>query len=108
VNQFFEFQNTLEIQKVSLASYHLEWEANQWWQWIRRTFQKEGRVLSWINFEGELWARFGPLKCEDFDEVLSRIRQEGSLRDYQQEFECLAIVYKVGHRELLWEHLWAD
>jgi len=56
VNQFFEFQNTPEIQKVSLASYHLEGEANQWWQWIRKTFQKEGRVLSWINFEGELWA----------------------------------------------------
>ena len=42
VNQFFEFQNTLEAHKVSLASYHLEGEANQWWQWIRRTFQEEG------------------------------------------------------------------
>ena len=28
VNQFFEFQNTPEAQKVSLASYHLEGEAN--------------------------------------------------------------------------------
>ena len=42
------------MQKVSLASYHLEGEASQWWQWIRKTFQEEGRVLSWINFEGEL------------------------------------------------------
>ena len=31
VNQFFEFQNTPKAQKVSLASYHLEGEANQWW-----------------------------------------------------------------------------
>jgi len=54
VNQFFEFQNTPDNQKVSLASYHLEGEANQWWQWIRRTFQEEGRVLSWIDFEEEL------------------------------------------------------
>ena len=89
MNQFFEFQNTPEAQKVSLASYHLEGEANQWWQWIRRTFQEEGRVLSWMNFEDELWARFGPSKCEDFDEALSRIRQVGSLRDYQREFERL-------------------
>ena len=74
VNQFFEFQNTPDNQKVSLASYHLEGEANQWWQWIRRTFQDEGRVLSWIDFEEELWARFGPSDCEDFDEALSRIR----------------------------------
>ncbi|KAG2663117.1 hypothetical protein I3760_16G012600 [Carya illinoinensis] len=43
VNQFFEFQNTPEAQRVSLASYHLEGEANQWWQWIRRTFQEDGR-----------------------------------------------------------------
>ena len=66
VNQFFEFQNTPEAQKVSLASYHLEGEANQWWQWIHRTFQEEGRVLSWMNFEDELWARFGPSECEDY------------------------------------------
>ena len=89
VNQFFEFQNTPEAQKVSLASYHLEGEANQWWQWIRRTFQEEGRVLSWMNFEDKLWARFGPSECEDFDEALSRISQVGSLRDYQREFEHL-------------------
>ncbi|XP_041011265.1 uncharacterized protein LOC121255036 [Juglans microcarpa x Juglans regia] len=89
VNQFFEFQNTLEAQRVSLASYHLEGEANQWWQWIRRTLREEGRALSWANFEDELWARFGPSKCEDFDEALSRIRQVGSLRNYQREFERL-------------------
>lgn len=38
VNQFFEFQNTPVAQEVSLASYHLEGEANQWWQWIRSIY----------------------------------------------------------------------
>ncbi|KAF5472044.1 hypothetical protein F2P56_008792 [Juglans regia] len=89
VNQFFEFQNTPDNQKVSLASYHLEGEANQWWQWIRKTFQDEGRVISWIDFEEELWARFGPSDYEDFDEALSRVWQTGSLCDYQREFEQL-------------------
>ncbi|KAA8542122.1 hypothetical protein F0562_023274 [Nyssa sinensis] len=87
VNQFFEFQNTPEIHKVSLAAYHLEGEANQWWQWLRRTLQEEGRALSWTSFEDELWTRFGPSECEDFDEALSRVRQTGSLRDYQRTFE---------------------
>lgn len=32
VDQFFEYQGTTEAQKVSLASFHLEGEANQWWQ----------------------------------------------------------------------------
>ena len=89
VNQFFEFQNTAKTQKVSLASYHLEGEANQWWQWIRRNFQDEGRAIAWVNFEDELWASFGPSECENFDEALSRIRQTGSLCEYQREFERL-------------------
>ena len=54
-----------------------------------RTFQEDGRVLSWMNFEDELWARFGPSECEDFDEALSRVRQTSSLREYQREFERL-------------------
>ena len=91
VNQFFEFQNTPVTWKVSLASYHLEGEDNQWWQWIRRTFQEDGCVLSWMNFEDELWARFEPSECEDFDEALSRVRQTSSLREYQREFERLGI-----------------
>ena len=38
VAQFFEFQDTTDNQKVSLASFHLEGEANQWWQWLRRAY----------------------------------------------------------------------
>ena len=38
VAQFFEFQGTTDNQKVSLASFHLKGGANQWWQWLRRTY----------------------------------------------------------------------
>ncbi|KAL8147444.1 hypothetical protein AgCh_004959 [Apium graveolens] len=31
VEQFFDYQATPELQKVSLASFHLEGGANQWW-----------------------------------------------------------------------------
>jgi hypothetical protein len=89
VDQFFEYQETVDNQKVSLASFHLEGEANQWWQWLHRAYKEEGRTVTWEIFEEELWARFGPTKCEDFDEALSKIRQVGSLRDYQKEFERL-------------------
>ena len=82
VAQFFEYQGTPDNQKVSLASFHLEGEANQWWQWVQRTYKEEGRVLTWKIFEEELWARFGPTECEDFDEALSRVKQTGFLRDY--------------------------
>lgn len=41
-------------------------------------------------FARELVNRFGPSEYTDYDEVLTHIRQTGSLRDYQKEFEKLA------------------
>ncbi|KAJ0033974.1 hypothetical protein Pint_26269 [Pistacia integerrima] len=93
--QFFEYQGTIANQKVSMAAYHLEGEANQWWQWLRRTLQEKGHIISWEKFEVELWACFGPSGCEVFDEALSRIRQLGTLRDFQREFE------KLGNKEAI-------
>jgi hypothetical protein len=52
-------------------------------------FQEERCAIAWVNFKDELWARFGPSECENFDEALSRIRQTGSLCEYQREFERL-------------------
>jgi hypothetical protein len=45
--------------------------------------------VTWGIFQEELWARFGPTKCEDFDKALSKVKQEGFLREYQKEFERL-------------------
>ena len=89
VTQFFDYQETSEDQRVVLASYHLEGEANQWWQWLRRAYQEDGQTVTWNTFVEEMWARFGPMECEDFDEALSRVQQTGTLRDYQKEFERL-------------------
>ncbi|KAH9735628.1 hypothetical protein KPL71_017801 [Citrus sinensis] len=87
--QQFQSKESTEDQKVVLASFHLEGEANQWWQWLRRSYQEEGRVVTWEIFMEELWARFGPTDCEDFDEALSRVKQTGTLGDYRKEFERL-------------------
>ena len=45
VNQFFEFQGISNEQKVSLASFHLKGEANQWWQLLRRSYKEEGKEV---------------------------------------------------------------
>ena len=89
MDQFFEFQEIAANQKVRLALFHLEGEANQWWQWFRKAFAEGQGSISWEAFEDEVRARFGPPDSEDFDEALSRVRQTGTLRDYQREFERL-------------------
>ncbi|KAJ0041053.1 hypothetical protein Pint_26951 [Pistacia integerrima] len=47
-------------------------------------------------FRRRLWAQFRPNECEDFDEALSKVKQVGSLRGYQKEFE------KLGNRVQEW------
>ena len=86
MDQFFEFEGTIKFQKVSLALFHLQGEDNQWWQWLHRSYKDDGREVTWDIFQNELWAQFGPTKCEDLDEALSKVKQEGSLREYQKEF----------------------
>jgi hypothetical protein len=50
----------------------------------------DNAAVTWIIFEKELLARFGPTKFEDYDESLSRVQQRGTLKDYLKEFERLA------------------
>lgn len=87
--QYFAYQNIPQDQRVSFASYHLEDEANEWWQATTKALEEEATPITWDVFEEELWARFGPTAAEDFDEALSKIRQTGTLREYQREFERL-------------------
>jgi hypothetical protein len=54
--QFFEFQNTTEEDRVSLAAYHLEGEAQLWYQLFKETEE----AASWENLKDGLHVRYGP------------------------------------------------
>ncbi|XP_052179706.1 uncharacterized protein LOC127793015 isoform X1 [Diospyros lotus] len=86
-NLFFKSQDMSSKEKVEYAAYYLEGEASHWWQWLSRTYDNQGRGIRWKDFEMEVRTRFGPTGFVDYDEVLSKMRQTGSLRDYQREFE---------------------
>ncbi|CAA7051508.1 unnamed protein product [Microthlaspi erraticum] len=87
--QYFAYQDIPDHQQVSLATYHLTAEANEWWQATSKTLGTDARNTAWHTFEAELWVRFGPTQAQRFHETLSKIRQTGSLGDYQREFEQL-------------------
>lgn len=89
IKQYFTFHEIPMEHRVSFASYHLTAEANGWWQAISKALRLDPNTAPWATFEHELWARFGPSEGENFHEALSKIRQTGSLRDYQKEFERL-------------------
>lgn len=102
-SQYFDFQEIGEEKRVALASFPLEREANQWWQWLKRVQRDEGIEITWGLFEREIMIRFGPTEYECFDEALSRVRQTGTLRDYQRDFERLVNRVVGWPQSVLWE-----
>jgi hypothetical protein len=85
VEQYFEFQQTEEENKVLLTAYHLEGEAQLWYQ----IFKEDVENISWENLKEALHVRFGPTQFEDFYGDLSKLGQTGSVKEYQCQFERL-------------------
>ncbi|KAK8933363.1 hypothetical protein KSP39_PZI015730 [Platanthera zijinensis] len=83
---FFQYQDVPEGQWVQLASFHLKDDAFQWTQWFLR-----GReYVPWGEFVEGFTARFGPLEYENYEAMLQKLRQKGSVMEYRTEFEKLA------------------
>ncbi|KAA8523272.1 hypothetical protein F0562_009695 [Nyssa sinensis] len=85
VEQFFEFQQIEPEERVSLAAYHLEGDAQLWYQLLK----EEGEVITWALLKEGLHARFGPTEFEDFFGDLTKLWQSSTMREYQTQFKKL-------------------
>ncbi|GAU30089.1 hypothetical protein TSUD_392450 [Trifolium subterraneum] len=86
INQFFEFHNTPEEQRLRLASFYMQGEALTWYQWLH----SNGQLLSWQQFLHALELRFAPSHYDDPKGALFKLCQTSSVKDYQTTFESLA------------------
>ncbi|XP_019054601.1 PREDICTED: uncharacterized protein LOC109115249 [Nelumbo nucifera] len=84
--KYFEYHDIQGLQRMTIASFHLEGEVILRFQWFRHSRPQ----ISWQEFTEALCIRFGPTVYDDYDEMLSRVKQKGTVRDYQVEFERLA------------------
>lgn len=89
--KFFQFQETPETDQVSLASFHLEGDAQLWYQLLKQDMSH----LIWDGFRKELLSRFGPSQFCDFFGELTKLQRHGTVQEYQSQFERL--LTKVGH-----------
>ncbi|KAL4198443.1 hypothetical protein AMTRI_Chr03g140240 [Amborella trichopoda] len=55
-DMFFEFHHTPEEDRVPLASFNLEGDAQLWYQLMK----EEGGIASWDDFKSSVHARYGP------------------------------------------------
>jgi hypothetical protein len=85
VEQFFEFQQTEEEDKLPMAAYHLEEEAQMWYQ----LFRDSEETVTWKSLKAALHIRYGPTVFEDHFGDLTKLQQIGTVRDYQLKFEQL-------------------
>jgi hypothetical protein len=84
--QYFEYNNVSPVQRVLLASFHLEGIALQWHRWMTK-FQGP---LTWEELTKAILRCFGPTNFEDPSKALSRLRQTTTIAAYQEEFEKLS------------------
>ncbi|XP_059441736.1 uncharacterized protein LOC132174039 [Corylus avellana] len=85
VEQFFEFKQIEDEEKLPLAAYHLESEAQMWYQ----LFKESEEFLTWESLKAALHTRYGPTAFEDHFGDLTKLQQTGSVKEYQLQFEHL-------------------
>jgi hypothetical protein len=107
VEQFFEFHGTNEEDRLPLAAYHLDGDAQLWYQLFK---EGEATEVTWEALKEGLHTRYGPTMFEDFFGDLSKLKQEGSVREYQAQFErLLSLCWTTLHRTSTGVfHQWAE
>ncbi|CAL1371587.1 unnamed protein product [Linum trigynum] len=83
--KYFQIHSILDAEKVELASLYLEGRANIWyegWSSNRQFFQ-------WDIFVADLLYRFGDKDQLNIVGAFNKLRQDGSVSNYQEEFEEL-------------------
>ena len=86
ISQLFEYQQTPEEERITVASFYLDEAALSWYQWMFRN----GFITSWSGFLQALESRFAPSYYEDPKGALFKLTQRGTVNEYLTEFERLA------------------
>jgi hypothetical protein len=89
--QFFEMYSTPDTQRLSISAFHMDGKALVWFQELKVS----NELSTWAEFVRAIQLRFGPSPYDDPMETLSKLHQEGSLEDYKNQFDFLAL--KVHH-----------
>ena len=86
ISQLFEYQNTPEEERITVAFFYLDGAALSWYQWMFRN----GFITSWSGFLQALESRFAPSYYDDPKGALFKLTQRGTVNEYLTEFERLA------------------
>ncbi|KAL5844111.1 hypothetical protein ACOSQ4_010069 [Xanthoceras sorbifolium] len=86
IQRYFDYYNTPDPQRLIIASFHLDGDALDWFDWM----SKNHLIFRWHEFLLVIEKHFGPSEYEDHFGKLSKLVQTNALSDYQHQFEHLA------------------
>ncbi|PNY16671.1 retrotransposon-related protein, partial [Trifolium pratense] len=84
--QFFEYYDTPDLDRLTIASVHLDKDVVPWYQMVQRTHPFQ----SWIEFTRALELDFGPSVYECPRATLFKLNQSGTVAEYYLKFTTLA------------------
>lgn len=84
--QYFEYTQTPPHQRLTFAPFFMQGAALTWFKWMHSNHQ----LSSWEGFTTDLELRFGPPTYANHQAALFKLRQIGSVMDYQMQFESLS------------------
>ena len=86
ITQLFQYQNTPEDERITVASLYLDGAALSWYQWM----YINGLITTWNGFLQALESRFTPTFYEDPKRALFKLTQTSTVNEYLTDFERLA------------------
>jgi hypothetical protein len=84
-DQFFTFYQIPMESRLSMSSFYMKGDALSWFKWMYQNNQ----LFDWISFTKALELRFGPSTYANHQAELFKLRQSGTVSEYQAQFERL-------------------
>ncbi|XP_040998183.1 uncharacterized protein K02A2.6-like [Juglans microcarpa x Juglans regia] len=101
VDHYFHTYEVPRRERVSTACFYLEGKASKWWRWIRDQYEKDEKRLGWTAFEKEFLLQFGPSPTINHHGQLAKLKQEGRVHQYIEEFRQLQTLLRGWSEEAL-------
>ncbi|KAK0608829.1 hypothetical protein LWI29_036625 [Acer saccharum] len=89
VEHYFQVYEVARANQVSTACIYLDGKANSWWRWIKAQYKQDGKQMGWMAFEWEFLAQWGPSPVVNHHGQLAKLKQEGRVQTYIEEFHRL-------------------
>ena len=78
ISQFFDYHQTPEEERLTVASFYMDGPALSWYQWMFRNNQ----ITTWTGFLQALETRFAPSYYDDPSSSLFKLTQKSSVNQY--------------------------